>query len=148
MTEQEIFKTFATKLVEQLQAATPKASGKTAQAIGYTLTGSGIEITAPEHLMALVTGRGPSKGKGGSLYKGILQWVKTKGLLPKEKNMTQESLAFVITRKIHQEGTLLYRKGGNNNSLLSNLVRHTDITPLMDQLAAHYTQQFTQQLTN
>lgn len=149
MTDHQILQTFADKLVTQLQAATPKVTGKTAQAITATVSEEGtLQVEGPEYIQALITGRGPSKGKGGSLYSGILQWVKAKGLIPKEQKMTQESLAYVITRKIHQEGSLLYRKGGNKDSQLAKLLHTPNINPLIDQLTEYYTQEFTDLLIN
>lgn len=52
-------------------------------------------------------GRGPTKRSGGKgkLKSIILQWVDDKGIIP-DKGMTKDTLAFLITRAIHQRGTL------------------------------------------
>ena len=42
----------------------------------------------------------------------ILEWVKAKPIIPND--ITQESLAYLISRKIHEEGSLLYRQGGKS----------------------------------
>lgn len=148
MTDQQIIQAFADKMVAQLKAATPKASGKTAEAIHAIVTDTGFEIITPPHLTALIDGRGPSKSQGGSLYKSILEWVKTKCIIPKEPKLKQESLAYVIAKKIHEEGTLLYRKGGDSNSLLAKTLNNTDYTPLLTALAENNAKNIRQEISD
>lgn len=52
-------------------------------------------------------GRTKSKGKPGepTVQQQILKWLKTRGIKPFEKKMSLNSLAFLIARKIHEEGT-------------------------------------------
>lgn len=147
-TDQQILQSFADKMVAQLKAATPRVTGKTADVIHATVTESGIQLIGPAHLRALVDGRGPSKSQGGSLYSGILEWVKAKGIVPKEPKMTQESLAYVISRKIHQEGSLLYRKGGDSNSLLAKALNNRNYTPLLIELAESHAEMIYTQMTD
>lgn len=56
-----------------------------------------------------LAGRGATKKKGvdgePTLQERILEWLKVKGIRPVEKKVTLRSLAFLIARKIHKQGT-------------------------------------------
>ena len=56
-----------------------------------------------------LAGRGATKKKGvdgePTLQERILEWLKIKGIRPVEKKVTLRSLAFLIARKIHKQGT-------------------------------------------
>jgi len=60
-------------------------------------------ITGEEYAGAMEHGRSPSTGGDGSLKAIIRQWIDDKKIIPK-KGISKDSLAFLITRKIHQEG--------------------------------------------
>lgn len=68
------------------------------------------------YIMTLEHGRGPTKrgAKKGNptLRESILAWIKQRNIQP--EGISQKSLAYLISRKIHREGTELYRKGGNS----------------------------------
>ena len=59
------------------------------------------------YIMTLEDGRKPGKMPP---VKSILPWVQSRGINP--EGITQESLAFLIARKIGREGSLVFRKGG------------------------------------
>lgn len=75
-----------------------------------------LKIKMEDYGFAINDGRGASRGKsaGGPLYPKILDWVKRKGLRPrnskgqftawKNKEQQQRGIAYVITRKIHRFG--------------------------------------------
>lgn len=88
------------------------ASGKTSNSlnskilvtknkINFTINGGGA-------FTWIETGRGPSKkgSKKGKLKGIIRQWIDDKGITP-DNGMSKDTLAFLITRAIHQRGTLL-----------------------------------------
>jgi hypothetical protein len=56
-----------------------------------------------------LSGRGKTKKKGKSgeptVQEQILKWLKIKGIKPLEEKTSLKSLAFLIARKIHREGT-------------------------------------------
>lgn len=58
---------------------------------------------------AYLAGRGATKAKGKSgeptLQERILEWLKNRGIKPLKKKMKLRSLAYLIARKIHQQGT-------------------------------------------
>ena len=68
------------------------------------------------YIMTLETGRGPTRPNAATgnptVQESILTWIKQRGITP--TGITQETLAYLISRKIHQEGTLLFRQGGNS----------------------------------
>lgn len=67
------------------------------------------------YIMHLEHGRGPTKTSTPSqptLRTRIEQWVEQRGITP--NGISQASLAYLIARKIHREGTKLYREGGNS----------------------------------
>lgn len=84
-------------------------------ASGKRVTGKweqGIEINTSYNYgelrsYAYLAGRGRTKnaGKGETLQSKILQWIKDRGIRPIEEKMQISTLAFLIARKIHREGT-------------------------------------------
>jgi hypothetical protein len=74
-----------------------------------------LKFKMEDYGLAIDKGRGKSKGGGsGQVYPKILEWVKRKGLRPRNskgqfeawrnKSKQQQGIAFVITRKIHRFG--------------------------------------------
>jgi len=60
------------------------------------------------YIMTLEHGRRPGKMPPST---PILEWVRQRGINPPD--ISQESLAFLIARKIGREGSLVFRQGGN-----------------------------------
>ena len=56
-----------------------------------------------------LAGRGKTKKKGKAgeptVQQQILKWLQVRGIRAIEENVSQKSLAFLIARKIHEEGT-------------------------------------------
>lgn len=94
------------------------ASGRTLNSFGWRFDGRLLEIySSAGHVFSLETGRGPTINPGsGSLKDRIRVWIDEKGIVP-EGNISKDSLAFLIARKIHRDGTELYRRGGNSGIL-------------------------------
>jgi hypothetical protein len=87
------------------------ASGKTSNSlqanISVTKNKINFGINGGEGFEYIEKGRGATKkGRKGILKSIIRQWIDDKGIQPEGK-MTKDALAFVITRAIHQRGTLL-----------------------------------------
>lgn len=61
------------------------------------------------YIMTLENGRRPGKMPP---VQPILSWIQSRGITPDD--ISQESLAFLIARKIGREGSLLFRQGGNS----------------------------------
>lgn len=128
-----IFRQGAINTVEKLQSNIQSKSvtkygsmnntGEAAQSIMYRWIGDDqIQIISSmpgrefNYIWTLEHGRGPtSEGakKGNpTLRESILLWIKQRGIVPID--ISQKSLAYLIARRIHKEGSLLYRQGGNS----------------------------------
>ena len=108
---------FDKKLIQDLRAsldaAGTTASGKTKKSL-YSVTAPGsYKLWGRPFIYGLEYGRKPTSGGGnGSLKTIILKWINDKGIIPKD-NISKKSLAFLIARKIHEEGDLLHRTKQN-----------------------------------
>ena len=92
-------------LVKAYEASGRKASGEFAKGLEAVYEPNKGTIRGYVYL----AGRGKTKKKGKpgepTLVKRIEDWLKTKGIRPIEKKMKLSSLAFLIARKIHKQGT-------------------------------------------
>jgi hypothetical protein len=85
------------------------ASGNLLKSISVSDTRNDAEITvnlnSADYLKQVSEGRKPSGGGGnGSLQEKIKTWIEQKNILPRENKITKDQLAFLIARKIHNEG--------------------------------------------
>ena len=107
------------------------------------------EISPFNYIMTLEHGRGPTKegatAGNPTLQENILTWIKQRGIQPTE--ITQESLSYLIARKIHREGTQVYRDytlKGNGTGIISDVVGNIDYfdknvrQPLLDAMAESF----------
>jgi len=105
---EDVFNKIAQDLIDEMRNVIPKASGKTSQSLEAKVTAKGFEIWGDKTIGALINGRKPTKdgaAKGSPTVKeSILEWIKIKGITPREPNMSQETLAFLISRSIHRKG--------------------------------------------
>lgn len=129
-----VVRKFAESLIEGIQGAMPVSSGKTKQSFFYRYDGKRLQIGSTEGwVTVLEDGRRP--GKRPPVAK-IQEWVERE--MPSTKN--PKSLAFAIAKKIGEEGSLLYRSGGNSG-VLSDYINqdyvHENLTiPLKDEIVA------------
>ena len=110
------------------------ASGKTENSIRVEATDKQLVIWGAMHIFSLEHGRGPtrrgSKGSGvGSLRKRLREWILDKGIQP-DGEISIDTLAFIMARKIHKEGTRLFRSGRP-----SGVLSKPDQTKLLKDLA-------------
>lgn len=123
---QLIWRQAALKTISQLQSNIRDKSptsygpmnntGEAAQSFKYRfVTDTHLQIYSDmpgrsfNYIMTLETGRKPGKQPPTG---PILQWIQQRGINPTD--ISQESLAFLIARKIGREGSLLYRLGGKS----------------------------------
>ena len=96
------------ELVKDLKAAYEKSDRKVTGNFG-----EGLEVVYEPFKATLVgfkylAGRGKTKDETAgdpTVQEKILQWVKDRGIKPREEGMKLSSLAYLIARKIHREGT-------------------------------------------
>lgn len=92
------------------------ASGKAAQSVRYALTptsdGLTLTVYAVGYILSLEFGRKPGKFPP---LQAIKDWIKVRRIVPKPDSngriISQDSLAYLIGRKIQQQGTILHRQG-------------------------------------
>jgi hypothetical protein len=73
-----------------------------------------LTIYAAEYICALEFGRKPTENgtKPGKLRDIIRKWIDEKGIIP--NGISKDSLAFLIQRKIGEEGTTIWQQGGSD----------------------------------
>jgi len=92
-------------------------TGQSAESLGYRIVGTELTIfSSLKFFTVLETGRKPGKRPPISV---IEQWIKDKPITP--DGISTKSLAFLIARKIGEEGSLLYRQGGKSG-VISNSI--------------------------
>ena len=112
-------------------------TGKMKNSLGFRIDAEGLTIFSSEKYFTVVeTGRKPTSpgASAGSptVRENIENWIVAKGITP--DGITVKSLAYLISRKIHEEGSLLYRQGGKSG-VISNEINDKRIKEgLTDQL--------------
>jgi hypothetical protein len=100
------------------------ASGETINSIRGDVSNMTLTIYGKKSIGALIYGRKPTETTTASsptLLEVIKKWIDVKGITP--DGISRDSLAFLITRKIHREGTTIYRKyNGNPSPLLDGVI--------------------------
>jgi hypothetical protein len=105
------------KLISELQAAMvaqdANASGRTSDSLGYEIIpqdeGLIFQLYGGVGWAFVEQGRGRTRNDGDGSLRGIIrQWMDDRGIEPDEPDMSKDTLAFLITRAIHQRGTLLH----------------------------------------
>jgi hypothetical protein len=113
---------FGAQTVKELKQKASKysASGSMVKGFRHETTSTGLTIYGVNYLKWAETGRGPTgagaKRGNPTLQQSILMWLTTKGIAlwrdKKGRFIGRKTMAFLISRKIHREGSLLYRKKG------------------------------------
>jgi len=128
------------------------ASGKTSQSlqtkISVTKNKINFGIIGGTGFEFIEKGRGVTKkGSRKGKLKGIIrQWIDDKGITPDGK-MTKDTLAFLITRAIHQRGTL-YHLLGETREIQSAVLTQKRIDSVIDKVKIEIQKDFAQQLVN
>lgn len=117
-----------------------KASGKSARSLRYEVTDEGnILIYGEASILTLVFGRKPTTGTGSGKLKDVIkQWMSDKGIKA-EDGMSDDTLAFLIARKIHNYGNGIYiRNNGANSGLLNKAFDSSNLRQFTDALRLTY----------
>lgn len=136
------------KKISNFRSSAVNASGKLYDSIKGETYQKGFVIHANDYIYYLEFGRGPSQTGGGksvgrkpgsSLFDRILQWIRDKGITPDDPKTTEKQLAFLITRKIHQEGTTIFRQfRGQPSGLVSDIVNNDMINSLAGEIGDEF----------
>ena len=134
------------ELIANYKAKGLRASGKFENELRYTADDKGCQILSPAHVGAMVGGRKPTTNTGDGSLRGIIRkWIDDKGITPyADKNgraVSKDSLAYLITRKIHRDGIKVpnqYNQGG----LVSEVITQPKIEELLMQIGGNYITEF------
>lgn len=116
-----------------------KASGNFERTLHHTTTEKELNIIGQLYTGAMVLGRKPTR-KGtepGELKAIIRKWIDDKGISPKD-GISKDSLAFLITRKIHRDGIKVPNNYGNDGRLLLDTFTKESVATLMGQISKNY----------
>lgn len=111
---------FAEKLKTDLSgsvtASGVSASGNLAKSFRYTSDPNRLRVYAAGYYGAIEVGRKPTVNGGSGVLRSLIRkWIEDKKIVPKPdeqgRTITKDTLAFLITRKIHRKGTLLNSTG-------------------------------------
>ena len=116
------------------------ATGNLSRSLLFEATPDRLTVSAAGYVFTTEEGRGPSRGgtEPGELRRQIEVWLAAKNI-PLWEGYTRKGQAFVIARKIHNEGTRLFRRGGNSGALSSVLNDE-----LIEQITAKIADQYEQ----
>ena len=108
----DILQSFAARFIQDLRESMDSsgvtASGNFNRSLTADITANSVTVLGARYAGAIELGRKPTSGGGnGELRKAIRSWIDDKGISPAD--ISKDSLAFIITRKIHREGTKLYK---------------------------------------
>lgn len=108
----DILQSFAARTIEDIRESMDvsgvTASGAFNRSLQAAITENSAVITGAMYAGAIERGRRPTtSGDNGELIRAIRSWIDSKGITP-TGNISKDSLAYLITRKIHEEGTMLY----------------------------------------
>lgn len=130
---QAILKNFAEEVIRDIRAKIPNVTGESAASLGYRIDAQGLTIfSSKKYFTVLETGRKPGKRPPIDV---IEQWVRQK---PITSDISPRSLAFLIARKIGEEGSLLYRQGGKSGVISDAINEQRVKEGLIDVLDASF----------
>lgn len=106
-------------------ASPVSATGRLAESVKFEITEDAILIKADAYIYTLIYGRKPTQNKGtwSDAKEDIKKWIRAKNI---QSDISENQLAYLITRKITREGNSIYLFSGSNNSgLLNNVLTDT-----------------------
>lgn len=112
----EVVREFAEGVIAGIQENLPRSSGKTARSFFYRWDGQRLQIGSTETwITVLEDGRRPGRQAPSGEGSDLLEWVRREA--PDKSPSQQKSLAYAIAKVQSEEGSLLYRQGGNSGVL-------------------------------
>lgn len=125
--------------VSQIQANTPKATGKTARSVRFEVKEEGgkivFQILASKYFKVVETGRRPTPSykPSKSFVDSIREWLAAKG--------SDQGPAYAIAQSIHKKGTALWRAGGRQD-IFSNVINESFIDKLSNELLTQFAKEY------
>lgn len=146
MTNEEIIleemESIRAEMVKFYQDSGMKASGTFEAETVVRMEGNKAFIDSPSYSVQLIRGRRP-----GTMppIQAIESWIRTKGIRPIQDEISISSLAYLIARKIKNEGTRYFKEGGTE--LLDSVVTPQRIQRILDRVSEFNLTEFTQKVT-
>jgi hypothetical protein len=107
----QILDSFAKETIEAIRAKIPNVTGTMSNSLQYRIDDSGLTIYSTEkYFTVLETGRKPGKRPPIDV---VEKWIVDKGIIP-DGGISTRSLAFLIARKIGEDGTIIHQQGGKS----------------------------------
>lgn len=125
-------------ILKEYDAQRLKASGKFERLLEINIKSQDNKIKGvllgANYAEQLDRGRGKTKASGGTgvLREAIEQWVKDKGIVPRD-GISRKSLVYLITRKIHRDGIKVPNKY-NVGGIITKIITEQRIQELVDRL--------------
>lgn len=130
---QEEFESIKAELIQRYNELGMKSSGLWESELEISIDGdeskSSSKVLGLNYTEQLVFGRKPGKFPP---IKAIEQWIQDKGIAAIGKNISTSSLAFLIARKIAQEGTNYFKQGGTD--LVESVITPERIQSIIDRV--------------
>ncbi len=121
---------FIRQIIDNYHSSDAKASGNTERQLESIIDDNRLQILGPDYLRWMEDGRPPTRNDGdGELVEKIKQWILDKPV--------PGGNAYAIAKKIHQEGTLLYRTGRHRN-IYSDILTPQTIDEMIQEMAFIY----------
>lgn len=124
-------------LIQSYNSEGLRASGRWANSLdGSTTQNENIVktvIKGERYTGALVGGRKATSASSGgaiTLRQAIREWIDNKGIIPRD-GISKNSLAFIISRKIHREG-ITVPNAYNSGKLISNAINTQSLNDLSE----------------
>lgn len=125
------------EIIDAHDAAGQRASGKTAKSLNVEVNGTHGELLGASYIGVLDKGRKPGRVPF-NMQEIILKWAQAKGLHFATPAQAR-SFAYFVSKRIREEGTELYRKGGRTDILQDPVERFTE--RLSKRIAGMYIQE-------
>lgn len=119
------------KRIEKSFSAPVSASGRLANSLRFEITENQLIIWGEDYIYFSIYGRSPTtKAGSGTVKDKIKQWIKDKGI---QSDISENQLAYLISRKIHREGNSIYLFSGKKNTgLLDNVITNEMVKEFND----------------
>lgn len=84
------------------------------------------------------SGRGPTENTGGdgAVKRGVARWVSEQNITPRD-DISIKSMIYLITRSIHEKGSLLFQQGGHSG-VLSHSINEAALNRLSKEVLISY----------
>ena len=143
---EQIFTQYGNETVEKLRQSFARnnvnASGALSNSVESKVVRTGanaasLQVSMFRYGLTAEDGRGPTKNSGrGDLFLRIRKWIDDKGLnIPQNE---KKSVAYAITKKIHKEGTLQYKRTlqtGQGSGVISDVINEDLIDKIVASVA-------------